>query len=198
MKKLIFAAIAAIAFAGCSVSSRSNSSSGNDLYGVHDRLAIAQREKAEAEIRYLRAETQRLENEAYNLVYDEQEQVVLVEEYDGIYAQRLHRFDVPVYVLPSNYYTYTWDMWANPMFGFGFSFGLRSPWYDPWYNPWYDPWYGSWYGGWYGGWYGPGWNYGWHHHHYYDHHYGWGGYHGPVYYGNYYGSRTFDYVQQQA
>lgn len=65
IKMILFAATVALAASGCSSTFYSASSNAyDDLYAIHDRQAIAERQKAEAEARRAEAEARRAEAEA--------------------------------------------------------------------------------------------------------------------------------------
>lgn len=167
---------------GCSSAYYASSSYADDLYGTHDRVAIARKQQAKAEAQKAAAEARQAEWEAklaearaaaaeqeyYGNSYTE----VLADTYESAYARRLRGFESPTYRLPSSYYN----------FRYGGSFNYVTA-YDPaFYNiivsgdqVWVEPKYitsmfGAWGGSvvyadpWYWGWsYGPHyrpWSYG--------------------------------------
>lgn len=93
----------------------------DDLYSVHNKIAIAERQKAEAELAKAQYEAQQAQYEAtlakikaeaakqgvtvtdgssFN-GYD----AVLADSYESAYARRLYGFSSPTYRMPSSYYT---------------------------------------------------------------------------------------------
>lgn len=187
MKKFRFSLLSLVILvaavtSGCSSLNRNASS--DDLYTTHNKIAIAQREAAEAELakaqalaekaRYeqMLAEQQAAEAEQayYNslrtgdnrrgtTIYADDADVVIMA--DSRYARRMYMFDnYDVYILPSSYYAWSY-----------------SPYYDPFYHNlpprywngylgswgwsvgsagWHFYWNSSWYDPWYASW-----NYGW-------------------------------------
>ena len=99
---------------------------GDDLYTVHDRIEIANKQQAEAEAMRAAAEARRAaweaklaearalaaENEMKGIVSTvPQQQVnpydaILADDYQSAYARRLNGFSSPTYKMPSSYYTY--------------------------------------------------------------------------------------------
>lgn len=123
VKMFIGMLILAAGSAGCSSAYyRSGSYASDDLYGTHDRVAIAQRQKAQAEAERAAAEARKAEWEAriaeaqaaaaensYYAAMGEAESVnpyqsVLADTYESAYARRLSGFQSPTYNLPSSYY----------------------------------------------------------------------------------------------
>ncbi len=99
----------------------------DDMYDVHNQIAIANRQKAEAELAKAQYEAQQAMYEAalaqqkaeaakqeaeggsgsataYN-VYDS----VLADTYESAYARRLYGFSSPTYRMPSSYYTWRYS-----------------------------------------------------------------------------------------
>lgn len=92
----------------------------DDLYSVHNKIAIANRQKAEAELAKAQYEAEQAQYEATlakikaeaakqgvavtegNInVYD----AVLADSYESAYARRLYGFSSPTYRMPSSYYS---------------------------------------------------------------------------------------------
>ena len=87
----------------------------DDLYSIHNKIAIANRQKAEAELAKAQYEAQQAQYEAalarYNAEVAQQGIVVnegdvnyydavLADSYDSAYARRLYAFSSPTYRLP--------------------------------------------------------------------------------------------------
>ena len=207
----IFAIMAAAAMvlsmSGCATAWR-NVTYTDDLYSVHNKIAIANRQKAEAELAKAQYEAQQAQYEA-NLakikaeaakqgvtisegnvnVYD----AVLADSYESAYARRLYGFSSPTYRMPSSYYSLQYSD----------AFHYASA-YDPaFYNVmvsgdmvWVEPKYitsmfGSWGAavvpsyGWYYGWGAP-YRYGYYGYNPYDYYWNMGWYYGwnnPYYWG---------------
>lgn len=115
---------AAAVMSGCTSALYSSASMGDDLYATHDRRAIAEREKREAEIAKAEAEARKAkieamiaeaeakaaENSFYNLSDDSNPyQSVLADDYESAYARRLRGFESPTYRMPSSYYNYRYS-----------------------------------------------------------------------------------------
>ena len=98
-----------------------NVSYSDDLYSVHNKIAIANRQKAEAELAKAQYEAQQAQYEA-NLakikaeaakqgitINDESSfngfDAVLADSYESAYARRLYGFSSPTYRMPSSYYS---------------------------------------------------------------------------------------------
>ena len=97
----------------------------DDLYSVHDKIAIANREKAEAELAKAQYEAQKAQYEAalvkanaeaakqnYTIGGEESFNgfdAVLADSYDSAYARRLYGFSSPTYRMPSSYYTWRYS-----------------------------------------------------------------------------------------
>lgn len=127
MKKLlIIAVISAQAFllSGCAAAWQSAAYS-DDLYTVHNKIAIANRQKAEAELAKAQYEAQQAQYEATLAkikaeaaqkgitVSDEAAfnayEGVLADNYESAYARRLYGFSSPTYRMPSSYYTWRYS-----------------------------------------------------------------------------------------
>lgn len=206
MKRILITAVilqAAALMTGCASAFKSSSFS-DDLYTIHDKTEIAQRQKAEAELAKAQAEARQAQWEAkiaearanavasgdYTVYeasvnpYD----AVLADTYESAYARRLYGFESPSYRMPSSYY----------MLRYNDAFQYASA-YDPaFYNVmvsgdqvWVEPKYitsmfGTWGAsvavpsyGWYNGWVSP-YNYAWWgypHFSWYD--WNWGMYYDP-------------------
>lgn len=206
MKRILITAVilqAAALMTGCASAFKSSAFS-DDLYTIHDKTEIAQRQKAEAELAKAQAEARQAQWEAkiaearanavasgdYTVYeasvnpYD----AVLADTYESAYARRLYGFESPSYRMPSSYY----------MLRYNNAFQYASA-YDPaFYNVmvsgdqvWVEPKYitsmfGTWgasvavpYYGWYNGWVSP-YNYAWWgypHFSWYD--WNWGMYYDP-------------------
>ena len=200
---------------GCSSAYyQSEGYAGDDLYGIHNKTKIAQREKAKAEAEKAEAEARRAKwealmaqaqaDDAENRYYGSNDFDDLVaDDYESAYERRLRGFESPTYKMPSSY----WNLRYSGTFNY-----LTA--YDPaFYNiivmgdeVWVEPKYitsmfGTWglatgfaagymagiYGSWYNSW-GYGWPYyGWG----YGPYWGWGGWYNPwwnhsYWYGGYY------------
>ena len=130
-KRLFILSIVAWAAASCSTGYYSSTGNGyDDLYATHDRVAIANRQKAEAEARKAEAEARKAEYEAQlaqlQAMVTEAEQkastrtdadgVIIVDDgvsysnnyiaddYESAYARRLLGFRSSTYRMPSSYY----------------------------------------------------------------------------------------------
>ena len=165
--------------AGCTSASRVTASS--DLYGVHNRIEIAQREAAEAEAarqeaiaRQARYEAMLAEREAAlaeEAYYGSSEDPADLPAYDSEYERKFTMFDSwDYYSRPAGSYSYVWaDPYTNimvvdPRYNYSL-WGYWSPynsWSSSWYWGWNRPWYSSWYGGYYDPWYSWGGSWGWH------------------------------------
>ena len=96
----------------------------DDLYAIHNQTAIANRQKAEAELAKARYEAQQAQYEA-NLARARAEaaqygytvtegtvngyDAVLADDYESAYARRLYAFSSPTYRMPSSYYTWRYS-----------------------------------------------------------------------------------------
>ncbi len=113
------ALISASVLSGCGAAWQ-NVSYTDDLYGIHDKISIANRQKAEAELAKAQYEAQQAQYEA-NLARIQAEaaaqsasaaessvsgyDLVLADSYESAYARRLYGFSSPTYRMPSSYYT---------------------------------------------------------------------------------------------
>ena len=107
-------AASAVLLTGCSAAWQSAASSGDGMYGVHDKVQIANRQRAEAELRKAEAEARRAELEARmaeaevaaleNGYYTDSYSSVVADTYESAYARRLKGFSSPSYRMPSSYY----------------------------------------------------------------------------------------------
>ena len=190
----VFAAMAT----GCS-SSRYASSTKiyyDNMYGVHDRTAIASAERSqdaaiqaeiaarkasvEAMLAQTDAETDgiqldRIDPESYMTGYND--------GYESAYARKLAMFEDPYYTLPASYYTYYYDTayLVNGVYGPGFyditiidgnvsvTPVYMTPWNYYWNYPYYSPFYFSSYSPWWSLGWGISWTWGWGWNWYYGH-----------------------------
>lgn len=130
LKALLALALAASAAAGCTTAYYGSAGSGfDDLYATHDRVAIANRQKAEAEARQAEAEARKAEWEAMMaeakaeaaekeytsgqtgsavshviVLEDDQPESFVADTYESAYARRLRGFTSLSYRMPSSYY----------------------------------------------------------------------------------------------
>ncbi len=92
---------------------------GDDLYAIHDRTQIANRQRAKAEAEKAAAEARRAEWEAriaeaeaaaaeqrYYEYSENPYENIVADTYESAYARRLRGFESPSYRLPSSYYNY--------------------------------------------------------------------------------------------
>lgn len=123
MKRILITAVilqTAALMTGCASAFKSSAFS-DDLYAIHNKTEIAQRQKAEAELAKAQAEARQAQWEAkiaeakanavasgdYTVYeasvnpYD----AVLADTYESAYARRLYGFESPSYRMPSSYYT---------------------------------------------------------------------------------------------
>ncbi len=122
---LIFAVISAQLFilSGCAAAWQSATYS-DDLYSVHNKIAIANRQQAEAELAKAQYDAQRAQYEAniakanaeaakYGYTVTEGSvngfDAVLADNYESAYARRLYAFSSPTYRMPSSYYTWRYS-----------------------------------------------------------------------------------------
>lgn len=127
MKKtlvIIVSVIATFVYSGCAAAWQGTSYS-DDLYAIHNKIDIANRQKAEAELAKAQQEARQAQYEA-NLAklkadaaaqgatindntsfngYD----AVLADSYESAYARRLYGFSSPTYRMPSSYYTWRYS-----------------------------------------------------------------------------------------
>lgn len=119
---LSIALLAALSLTGCAA--WNNVAYTDDLYAIHDKIAIANRQKAEAELAKAEAEARQAQAEAsfaeakalaaqQGLTVKEGNLGDLVDSYDSVladsyesaYARRLYGFSSGSYRMPSSYYT---------------------------------------------------------------------------------------------
>ena len=96
----------------------------DDLYSIHNKTAIANRQKAEAELAKAQYEAQQAQYEAalakvnadaakYGYTVTENAvngyDAVLADTYESAYARRLYGFSSPTYRMPSSYYTWRYS-----------------------------------------------------------------------------------------
>ena len=102
-----------------------NATYADDLYSVHNKIAIAEQQKAEAELAKAQYEAQQAQYEATLAkikaeaakqgvtVADDSSfngyDAVLADTYESAYARRLYGFSSPTYRMPSSYYTYRYS-----------------------------------------------------------------------------------------
>ena len=127
MKKLfVMIAILAQTFVASSCATAWQSVSySDDLYTIHNKTAIANRQKAEAELAKAQAEAEQAQYEATiakikaeaakqgvtiteNAVVNGYD-AVLADSYESAYARRLYGFSSPTYRMPSSYYTWRYS-----------------------------------------------------------------------------------------
>ena len=127
MKRFIIVVVVlvqAIMSSGCAAAWQSVSYS-DDLYSIHDKIVIAERQKAEAELAKAQYEAQQAQYEA-QLARAKAEAVkvgvtiaddssfdgydaVLADSYESAYARRLYGFSSPTYRMPSSYYSWRYS-----------------------------------------------------------------------------------------
>lgn len=125
----ILAALQLLMMTGCSAAFRT-AGTNDDLYGIHNKTEIAQREKAEYEYRKAEAEAREAKLQALiaeakanaaeqnysGTVYQNEEPSfsnIEANTYESAYARRLRGFQSPSYRMPSSYYAYAT---SNAMF----------------------------------------------------------------------------------
>ena len=119
---LLIAVISAQAFllSSCAAAWQ-NVAYSDDLYSVHNKIALAERQKAEAELAKAQYEAQQAQYEAamakanaeaakygYTVTNDASFNAfdaVLADSYESAYARRLYGFSSPTYRMPSSYYS---------------------------------------------------------------------------------------------
>lgn len=112
---VVFSAL--VLMSGCSAAYYSSVNAGDGMYGVHDKIAIANQQRERAELQRAEAEARRAEWEAKlaeaqakaaeeeylsSLGYSD----VVADTYESAYARRLNGFRSPTYRLPSSYYNF--------------------------------------------------------------------------------------------
>ena len=134
MRKFVIMAVIsaqALLLSGCAAMWK-NVAYSDDLYSVHNKIAIAERQKAEAELAKAQYEAQQAQYEAQRAQYeaslaqanalaaqqgiivgDESTlngyDAVLADNYESAYARRLYGFSSPTYNMPSSYYTWRYS-----------------------------------------------------------------------------------------
>lgn len=127
MKRFVITVVVsaqAILLSGCAAAWQSVSYS-DDLYTIHNKIAIAEQQKAEAELAKAQYEAQQAQYEA-QLAKAKAEAVkvgvtiaddssfdgynaVLADTYESAYARRLYGFSSPTYQMPSSYYDWRYS-----------------------------------------------------------------------------------------
>ncbi len=127
MRKIVayFGILASVALLSSCAAAWQNVSYSDDLYTIHNKIAIADRQKAEAELAKAQYEAQQAQYEA-NLARIKAEaaqqgltvadgtsfnayDAVLADTYESAYARRLYGFSSPTYRMPSSYYTWRYS-----------------------------------------------------------------------------------------
>ena len=134
MRKFVIMVVVAaqgVLLSGCAAMWK-NVAYSDDLYSVHNKIAIAERQKAEAELAKAQYEAQQAQYEAQRAQYeatlaqanaqaaqqgiivsDESTlngyDAVLADSYESAYARRLYGFSSPTYNMPSSYYTWRYS-----------------------------------------------------------------------------------------
>lgn len=179
LKSVLMMVSALILMSACSSAYYSSVNAGDGMYGVHDKIAIANKQRERAELQRAEAEARRAEweamlaeaqaraaeNEYYGYSSEPNYSSVVADSYESAYARRLRGFSSSTYRLPSSYYD----------FRYGDSYNYVTA-YDPaFYNimvsgdqVWVEPKYissmfGTWgatnvtvnFGNWYFGWSSP-------------------------------------------
>lgn len=119
---VIFAQV--LLLSGCAAAWQSSAYS-DDLYSVHNKIAIANRQKAEAELAKAQYEAQQAQYEATlaKIKAEAAKQgatiteggsfngynAVLADSYESAYARRLYGFSSPTYRMPSSYYDWRYS-----------------------------------------------------------------------------------------
>ena len=120
LKSVLAVVSALILMSGCSSAFYATVNAGDGMYGVHDKIAIANQQREKAELQRAEAEARRAEWEArlaeaqaraaeeeyYNGV---NYSTVVADTYESAYARRLRGFSSPTYRLPSSYYDLRYD-----------------------------------------------------------------------------------------
>ncbi len=114
---ILTAVSASVLMSGCSSAFYSSVNAGDGMYGVHDKIAIANQQRERAELQRAEAEARRAEWEARTAeararaaeeeYYDYPNYTsVVADTYESAYARRLRGFSSPSYRLPSSYYDF--------------------------------------------------------------------------------------------
>ncbi len=118
LKSVLMIVSASILMSACSSAYYSSVSAGDGMYGVHDKIAIANQQRERAELQKAEAEARRAEWEARlaeaqakaaeeEYYYGSNNYTsVLADSYESAYARRLNGFRSPTYRLPSSYYDF--------------------------------------------------------------------------------------------
>ena len=115
---MIFALVGGVMLTSCSSLFMTSSLGSSDLYRTDNRVAVANRLKAEAEAqraeaeareaqweaRQAEAEAERAEAEYYASLAEPNYQTIVANDYESAYARRLYGFNSPSYRMPSSYY----------------------------------------------------------------------------------------------
>lgn len=123
MRKIVTMALISaqiLLLSGCAAAWK-NASYSDDLYSIHNKIAIAERQKAEAELAKAQYEAQQAQYEAtlakikaeaakQNITVSTESNIngfdaVLADSYESAYARRLYAFSSPTYRMPSSYYS---------------------------------------------------------------------------------------------
>lgn len=127
--KSVLAIISALLLmSGCSAAYYSSVNAGDGMYGIHDKIAIANQQRERAELQRAREEARRAEAEAREAQWNallaeaqakaaEEEYLhgntselnyvsIVADSYESAYARRLQGFRSPSYRLPSSYYDF--------------------------------------------------------------------------------------------
>ena len=123
MRKIVTMALISaqiLLLSGCAAAWQ-NASYSDDLYSIHNKIEIANRQKAEAELAKAQYEAQQAQYEAtlakvkaeaamqgYTVTDDSTfnaYDAVLADSYESAYARRLYAFSSPTYRMPSSYYS---------------------------------------------------------------------------------------------
>ena len=123
MRKIVTMALISaqiLLLSGCAAAWQ-NASYSDDLYSIHNKIAIAERQKAEAELAKAQYEAQQAQYEAtlakikaeaakQGVTVSTESNIngfdaVLADSYESAYARRLYAFSSPTYRMPSSYYS---------------------------------------------------------------------------------------------
>ena len=120
---MIFALVGAVLLTSCSSLFMTSSLGMSDLYRTDNRVAVANRIKAEAEAQraeaearearwaalQAEAEAERAEAEYYASLTEPSYQTIIANDYESAYARRLYGFNSDSYRLPSSYYDLSYN-----------------------------------------------------------------------------------------
>ena len=115
---MILALVCGVSLTSCSSLFMASSLGSNDLYRTDNRVAVANRLKAEAEAkraeaearealwaaRQAEAEAERAEEAYYASLGSNSYSSIIANDYESAYARRLRGFNSPTYRMPSSYY----------------------------------------------------------------------------------------------